>query len=264
MSEITIQLLGADGEVKKERTDDDRTYLDFIGSLETGDRLRISVDKAGQYLVVQADEALNPSFIYLTGTVWEYIFPSDEELLRAYPKNAFKGEKKYMNARFANEEEINRYRNLALNSHDQKQESGAYPHAWANVETRNDSTFFARNAIDGVVANECHGSYPYQSWGINKQADAFIQIEFGRKVVIDKLSFVLRGDYPHDSYWTQATVEYSDGFEEVVTFEKVRGPQTFTVQSREIEWLKIKDLIKAEDESPFPALTEIEIYGKNS
>ena len=38
-------------------------------------------------------------------------------------------------------EEQTSYRNWALNPHDQKDVANVYPHAYANVETRNDATF---------------------------------------------------------------------------------------------------------------------------
>ena len=44
--------------------------------------------------------------------------------------------------------------------------------------------------------------------GINQNEDAKITIDFGREVEIDKLALVLRGDYPHDSFWTQISVVF--------------------------------------------------------
>lgn len=41
-------------------------------------------------------------------------------------------------------------RNLAKNVMDQHGETNCYPHASANVETRGEAVFAARNAIDGV------------------------------------------------------------------------------------------------------------------
>lgn len=54
-----------------------------------------------------------------------------------------------------------------------------YPHATANVETRGESVFAAKNAIDGVRANRSHGEWPYESWGINMQDDAAMKLDFG-------------------------------------------------------------------------------------
>ena len=49
--------------------------------------------------------------------------------------------------------------------------------ASANVETRGESVFAARNAIDGVKANRSHGAWPFESWGINRQDDAQLTLE---------------------------------------------------------------------------------------
>ncbi|MCC3355916.1 DUF7402 domain-containing protein [Bacillus sp. REN16] len=260
---IRLAIKDAKGNVKKERAGQEYTYLEFVEEYQAGDRIEVTVEKANSYLMAQLDDALAPSLIFIKGTEWTYEVPLSEELRQAYSPKVFFGNKHYLSVRYATEDEINRYQNLALNPHDQKKVSGAYPHAEANVETRNDSTFFARNAIDGMVANEGHGSYPYQSWGINQQKDAAITIEFGRTVQVDKVALVLRSDYPHDSYWTQATLEFSDGSEEITALEKVYERQYFEFEKRSVEWVRLKNLIKAEDESPFPALTEIEIYGRN-
>lgn len=260
---IKIEVINQAGEVMRSKAFEQRGYLDYIATYRQGDSIRVSVDQPEQYLVVQMDESLNPSLIYLKEKTWEYKIPIDEKAREAYPIKAFLGDKHYISARLVEDNEISQYQNLALNPHDQKQESGAYPHASANVETRNDSTFFARNAIDGVIANEDHGPYPYQSWGINQQADACLRVDFGRLVEIDKIALVLRGDYPHDSYWTQVTLVFSDGSTEVVPLKKLLEPQIIKIEQKRIAWLEIKELIKAEDDSPFPALTQIEVYGKN-
>ena len=89
--------------------------------------------------------------------------------------------------RTAEEYEVTAYRNLAKNVMDQHGDHGCYPHAYANVETRGESVFAARNAIDGVLANASHGAWPYESWGINMQDDAELTLEFGRPVDFDKI-----------------------------------------------------------------------------
>lgn len=137
-----------------------------------------------------------------------------------------------------------------------------FPYAVANVETRNEALFAARNAIDGIFANEKHYPFPYQSWGINKKPDAELTIQFGVPVNLDSLALTLRADYPHDSYWTQATVEFSDGSSEVVSLQKSTQPQAFAMEKASITWLALKNLIKHQDDSPFPALTQIEAWGK--
>ena len=80
---------------------------------------------------------------------------------RPYPTGAFSGAGHYVTAKLVNEAAVGQ--NIAVNSHDQHADTGAYPHASANAETCGEYVFFARNAIDWIVANHSHGRYPYQS-----------------------------------------------------------------------------------------------------
>lgn len=238
----------------------------YLGSrffeLQEGDSIQIETESSGTYVVVRFDETLLPSLVYIKDKIMTYPIPTEAKALLAYRDGAFKGEQHLFTVRYATEEEISRYQNLALNTHDQNAFNGSYPHASANVETRNDSTFFASNAIDGVLANDDHGNYPYQSWGINKDPNAELTLEFGREVEIDSLGIVLRADFPHDSWWKQVTFEFSDGSEVTLDLDKTDQLQKFTVEPRIISWLKFKNLIKGDDVD-FPALTQLEVYGKN-
>lgn len=259
---LNLKLIDANGQVVDQRSHAQETYLAYKSrTYLSGDKIILETDETGQFIWIQVDEAIEPSLIYLKKNTWGYSVPKDPEAARAYSPKAFAGERHYIRAWKPAEHEISCYRNLARNAHDQKDDSGAYPHAFANVETRNDSTFFARNAIDGMIANENHGSFPYQSWGINQQADAQITIDFGRKVKINQVALVLRGDYPHDSYWEQATLEFSDGQQIIINPTKQLSRQFFTFPEKNTESVTLKKLIKHQDDSPFPALTEFEVYG---
>lgn len=262
-NEIKLSIVDCSGAVKKETRGEDFIYLEYLEEYDAGDRIVTELAKSGQYLMVSLDEALAPTLLYIKNKTWQYEVPVDENLRRAYSPKAFSGRKHYMYIRTPDKEEVERYQNIAFNPHDQKPESGAFPHAEANVVTREESTFEARNAIDGVVANTYHGNYPYESWGINRQKDAMITILFGRMIEVDQVQLVLRGDYPHDSYWTKGILEFSDGSREELKLEKALGHQRFMFEPRRVEWARLKELQKADDESPFPALTQIEIYGKN-
>jgi hypothetical protein len=46
--------------------------------------------------------------------------------------------------------------------------------------------------------------------------------------------------------------------------KKVQKPHIFSIKKKSVEWLTLGDLIKADDPSPFPALTQIEVYGTPS
>jgi len=88
-------------------------------------------------------------------------------------------------------------------------------------------------------------------------------VDFGREVETDKVVLVTRADFPHDSWWTQVTLEFSDGSTTDWKLEKNVLPHTLTFEKKKISWIKLCKLIKAEDESPFPALTQIEVYGRD-
>lgn len=104
--------------------------------------------------------------------------------------------------------EIGAYRNLALNVNDQHGNEVCYPRASANVETRGESVFAAMNAIDGVTENRSHGAWPYASWGINRQDDARIRLDFGRPVEVDTIVLYTRADFPHDNWWVDGKITF--------------------------------------------------------
>ncbi|MCT3091788.1 hypothetical protein EFN92_03725 [Lactococcus lactis] len=261
---LTLSVYHADGQLVKAHSAD-APHLAFKEYVyQPGDYITLTVDTVPAFYAVKFDEAFEESLVYLTEKNYCYDIVLDEELRRAFSPKTFAGERHYLTARPAKAEEICRRRNLALNPHDQKDCTGVFPHAYANVETRNDSTFFARNVIDGMVANESHGSFPYQSWGINQQVDAALTLDFGREVLIDELGLVLRGDYPHDSFWTQITVEFSDGSQVNIYPTDTLNEQKFEIPRKKSTKIILKNLIKNFDESPFPALTELTVYGFES
>ena len=230
---------------------------------EQGEYFLLELSEDELYVWVQMDDALEPSLIYVPEGEWRYDVVLDESLRRAYSPKIFTGARHYIRAWLPTEQEIYCYRNLARNAHDQKEFQKAYPHVSANVETRDDSTFFARNAIDGMLSNDDHGSFPYQSWGINQQPDAVLTLDFGRFVTIDKIALVFRADYPHDSYWTNVTIEFDSTDSIQLTTTNSTNRQFFNIPSRTVKLLVLKELVKHKDESPFPALTELEVYGTN-
>ena len=186
-----------------------------------------------------------------------------EEKKNAHNPKAFTGARHYLSLRPARSWELG-YRNLARNPADQHDVTGCYPHASANVETRGEAVFAARNAIDGTVAVSSHGRWPYASWGINMQDDAELTLDFGRPVDFDSIVLYTRADFPHDNWWEEGTFTFSDGSQERFTLEKSCEPHRLSIARKGITWLKLGSLIKADDPSPFPALTQIEVYGTDS
>lgn len=260
MAEITLKIISKDGLIKFENTGEDEVTLVSTAEYEPGDRICFESSEINLHFVLQIDDALGPSFVYITGNV-TFNVPFGEKRICYSPK-VFSGSRHYLYARIAREDEIKAYRNLALNAVDQHGDTHCYPHAEANVETRGESVFAARNAIDGVVINTSHGEWPYQSWGINRRDDAMMKIDFGQMVEADKIVLYNRADFPHDNWWTQVRLTFSDGSSTDWQLNKSVKPHVLNFEKKKIAWVKLSNLIKSDDPSPFPALSQIEVYGR--
>lgn len=260
MSGISIKVIKKDGTTAAVSSGERETSLVYSSAYGEGDRICVEIKKAASHLVIQLDDAIGSTMVYLAGREMSFPVPFGEKKICYSPKS-FWGDKHLLFARYATDEEIAAYRNLACNKYDCHEAENCFPHATANVETRGESVFAAKNAIDGNHENTAHGEWPYESWGINRDPKAKMRIEFGRAVRIDTLVFYLRADFPHDSWWTEGTVSFSDGSKETFSFEKTKEAQRFAVTERKVEWLEFGKLKKAEDESPFPALAQLEAYG---
>lgn len=262
MTDLKIAVADKSGEIKQQVCGQGQVLMVYEGVYEDGDTIVFETNETNTYYVIRIDDAMDESYVYLTREKVVYTIPFDEKKISYNPKS-FTGERHYITMRKAEDYENSSHRNLAKNVMDQHGDLGCYPHAHANVETRGESVFAARNAIDGIVANESHGAWPYESWGINMQDDAQLTLDFGRPVDIDRIVLYTRADFPHDNWWVKATFVFSDGSEETVEMEKSVRPHEFQIRKTGIAWLKLKNLIKADDPSPFPALSQIEVYGTN-
>ncbi|MEG1925016.1 MAG: carbohydrate-binding protein [Ruthenibacterium sp.] len=237
--------------------------LIYAGAYQKGDRITLETGKAGRFCMVQLEDSMPWALVYVSGVSMVFYIPEEGKRPNYSPKS-FTGTCHLLRARAATAEEIAQRRNLALNVYDEHENKTFYPHATANVETRGEAVFAARNAIDGVFENASHGNYPYESWGINRDPNAALTLDFGRKVVLDEIRLTLRADYPHDNYWTQATVTFEDGTSEVLSLTNAAVPQCFAISPRTVQTVTLEKLIMAEGESPFPALTQIEAWGTES
>lgn len=238
----------------------DRVSLVFDGEYEAGDVLRIRTTDVNRHLVLCLDDTLAPTMAYLSG--YEFRFPVPfAEARGGYSPRAFTGARHLLTARYATDAEIAAYRNLALNPHDHGGNEALFPRAEANIVTRGETVFAARNAIDGLTASDGHGEWPWTSWGINRDPAARLTVRFGRPVRVDRAAVFIRTDFPHDAWWESATLRFSDGSEIPVRLEKRAGAQVVEFPARVAEWVSVDTLVKADDPSPFPALTQLEIWG---
>lgn len=226
-----------------------------------GDYIKVSVSDKNSFLFVKLDETFEESLIYFGDTtefIYKIPFGSQKEAMKA---ESFSGTSVLISARFPDELEIKSYQNLSKNRHAVDVNQNVYPFASTNSGTSRPA-FMAKNAIDGIYANDDHGVYPYQSWGINQKDDAKLKIEFGRNVKINKLGITLRADFPHDTYWENLTLHFSDNSKLKINLEKSSKTQYFDIDEKEISWVEVKDLIKGQ-EGDFAALTQIELWGYN-
>ena len=249
---------------KAESEGEGLVVLAWDGEYRKGDIIEFSGIVPDCFYMVKVDAAIEESLVLIKEETVLFTVPFYEKKT-SYNPLAFFGNRHVISIRPAEDYEVGAYRNLALNPFDQHEVTGVYPHASANVETRGEAVFAARNAIDGCICTLSHGEWPYESWGINRQDDAEITIDFGRKVDIDRIALYTRADFPHDNWWTEGTFTFSDTSSEVVHMEKlIQKPHIFEIKRSGIEWIKLGNLIKADDPSPFPALTQIEVYGTNA
>ncbi|KKX33323.1 carbohydrate-binding protein [Rhizobium sp. LC145] len=258
--ELTLKVVNANGAVLASATGGSETLLVYRRVYDEGDRLVVEASEAG-HVVLALDDAISPAVVYLKGRSYSLAIPFGDKRA-SYSPRAFSGDIHRLYVRKARRDEIELRRNLALNPWDDHANGTLFPHATANVETRGEAAFAARNAIDGEKANDNHGFWPYTSWGINRDPQAALTVEFGRPVQVDEIVFYLRADFPHDSWWEKASVTFSDGQTSCFALAKSGAAQCVSVEPRTVEWIRLHNLIKAEDPSPFPALTQIEVWGK--
>lgn len=228
----------------------------FEGTYEPGDQIVLTADQ--ERVRVQVDQAVAPACVYLPQRSMTYRVPLAGDNLAVYPPQAFAGSAHLISVV---PDDAREYRNLARNPADQRGEVDAYPHATANVETRDESVFAVRNVIDGQHIACGHGQWPFGSWGIGTRTDAELTLDFGREVEIDTLVLYLRADFPHDAYWIEGTVTLSDGYEKTFPLEGVDGPQRIALGKHRVRSLRLHRLIKCDMPSAFPALRQLEVYG---
>ena len=249
----------------------------YNGLLESGDEIKISADGVNVFSV-QLDPTLKPSLIYAPNKSFKFVVPDKRELAMCYAPNAFSGNVHPIEIREIEDEEFFCERNIALNSHDLRAKTGGFPHASANFVTREEPCFYERNAIDGVINVQGHGSFPYHSWAGGARGDLVYTLDFGREVEIEKLVFYLRADFkkepngePHDSYWEDIDVLFSDGETVKGKFALDRDHELSPANSKGLEvkiggkrtrTVTLLNFKQVTEKLSFAALSQIEVIGK--
>ena len=258
---IAIACKSASGETLAVARGEDEALLCVDREYRDGDCFEIDASGA-EHLWLQADVSLLPGEVFAPGGRMTWAVPQGEHRL-AYRPGAFDGPRHLFTARIMAPEEIAARRNLALNPADLRGGTDFFPHCTANVETRNESCFAARNVVDGLRFNTFHGEWPFQSWGIGARTDAWCLLDLGRECAVDAMALVLRADFPHDAYWVRGQVALSDGAVIDFPLEKTGARQLIPLGGRRVRWLRLQNLVKSDDPSAFPALTQWEVYGRD-
>jgi hypothetical protein len=251
--------------------------LAFDREYQPGDRIVVS---GPQQIVVRLDESVKECSLTMAespATPFSFEIPYGEgepQTRSAYSPKSFTGTAHQVTARVLTKQERSTYRNLALNPCDQQlkhttveeldsqQAAAAFPHATTNSVSRELPDFRARNAIDGETENGHHGVWPYQSWGPGLRDDLWWKIDFGRAVEIDKIRLMVRADFPHDSYWHSAVVEFSDGQHLPITIKPAADFQDFTFPKRSVSWIRLSKLVP-EDPTRWCSFIEVEAWGRD-
>lgn len=259
---IVLSIIDGHGNTVRSSDGQDEAFLVARHTYREGDRICVSAAETPCHVELCLDAAMPAAQVYLTANPFTFVVPFGARR-KAYPPLAFSGDLKRLFCRRLSKPEIASRRKLSFNPYDDHGEPGAFPHAFANVETRGEAVFAARNAIDGEKANTDHGLWPFTSWGINRDPEASLTIDFGRTVLIDEVALYLRADFPHDAWWERVSVAFSDGESLQFPLVKSGAAQVFPFAPRPSRWMRLFDLVKADDPSPFPALTQVEVFGRD-
>ena len=233
----------------------------YESEYSAGDKIYISANNC-YFFKIQLDSALKETVVYAPSGSFEYRIPT-EVLERIYEEGAFAGTEHRIRVSEATDKEAYGERNISLNPYDLQGQKRCYPHAYANYVTRGEPCFFERNAIDGVLENKGHGNFPYHSWAGGARDDLEYYVDFGTEVEVEKLVFYLRADFPHDTYWKNIDIEFSDG--EIVTanFEGVADGQEVVLKEKKItRTIHLTNFIQAVFPLSWAALSQIEVYGR--
>ena len=260
---INLKLIRENGDVKFKAYGNEIDEH-FHGEYEPGDKFRIELCD-GSFVKLKLDPTLAESIVYVPDGTFEFLVPFDRERKACYAPGAWDGDDHRIVVVEPTDAEIYDDRLISLNSHDRHNVPKYYPHAVANFVTREEPCFFERNAIDGVIDNSNHGDFPYHSWGGGLREDLEFEVHFGQDVEVSEVVIFLRADFPHDTYWKECDVEFSDGTLVHANFIKTADGQKVSFEPKTTEMVKLTGFKqqRLEDGSlSFAALTQIEVYGK--
>ena len=257
---ITILVQSSDGTVLASSEHPSEALLSVDRVYQPGDVIRIA---GAAHLRVQMDQSLPAGEVFLPDQQMTWLVPSGEHRL-AYAPGLFDAPRHIISAVLIPEQEQACSRNLSCNPADLRGDTDFFPHCTANVETRNEACFCARNVIDGLRLNTFHGEWPFQSWGIGAREDAWCLLDLGRPVIAEKMALTLRADFPHDAWWVGGHLADSNGDQLAFELKKTAERQWIDLGGRKVVWLQLERMVKSDDPSAFPSLRAWEVHGSDA
>ncbi|MBQ9963613.1 MAG: discoidin domain-containing protein [Clostridia bacterium] len=238
------------------------TRLEIPVAYTANDTLTVTLPDGEHYLGLTLNSRMGETIVYVPGGTYTFTVPSHtltETYTPTFSKNTFNT----ITARIIGTEELTKRHNLSVNPYDTTTNTTAYPHAVAGG-TGTAVTDQPRNAIDGVSSNKGYGAYPNHSWSAADSGNSWLQIDFGREVIVDEVLLKIRAgfDDSHDTYWKSGVLEFSDGSTEPITIDSTADAQTFTLDApRTTTYVKLNNLVKVDASNSFVGLSEIAVYG---
>jgi hypothetical protein len=265
----------ADSGKAAQGSDGTSAVLAFHHEYQPGDHIVVA---GPSRMAIRVDDWIPECVVYLTDSQhapFSFDIPfgqGEAETRSPFSRDSFAGDWHRVTARLLTAQELSNYRNLAMNACDQElqlpvpagtemqQKAFVFPHASTNSVSRGLPDFRARNAIDGMTQNGHHGIWPYQSWGPELRDDLWWKVDFGRPVEVDKLRLMVRADFPHDSYWQSAVIEFSDGKQMPIEISQTGEFQDFTFPKRITSWVRLNKLVPS-DPTRWCSFIEVQVWG---
>ena len=150
----------------------------------------------------------------------------------------------------------NSVRNLALNPYATTHQVRSYPHATSNSHHKYRAENSPKNLIDGDKSDNG------PCWRPDPRTDLWVNIDFGREVLVEKIVLYLRMLPGAKKTWSSATLVFSNGEKIPITLQATSEPQEFTFPVQTTRCVHLTDLSES-----FPlsenGIAEWEIIGRD-
>lgn len=261
MTKVSVSILDKDGNIKLAKSDFEWVVMTYKGEYHEGDKIVVETSPK-TFIQARLEDSFEPALLYLESGYLEFTIPFGDRTRVYNSDKAFQGGQHFIWVRLARDYELTQYGNLAANPYLQEEQKGVFPCVTSTI-TAGNIRFAPRNVVDGYFDTSAHGSFPYTSWSNATKTDAKLTIEFGREVEVDKVILYLRADFPHDSWWQEVTLQFSNGEQLTAQLERSGRPQEICFEPQKITSLTLTNLVKGNEPAPYTALSQLEVLGKN-